>query len=111
VADLDPIDKGKVNGVVFDLLDHLDEWYGQDAEIEHLLVVARGDGRGRSPVHRRRDQSRHTEGGGARDAEAGLRHPQPAGRADGLRGPGATELVAEGVRWLDVRLRGFRNAV
>ena len=41
MADLDPIDKGKVNGVVFDLLDHLDEWYGQDAEIEHLLVVAR----------------------------------------------------------------------
>ncbi len=41
MADLDPIDKGKVNGVVFDLLDHLDEWYGQDAEIGHLLVVAR----------------------------------------------------------------------
>jgi hypothetical protein len=41
VADLDPIDKGKVNEVAFDLLDHLDEWYGQDAEIGHLLVVAR----------------------------------------------------------------------
>jgi hypothetical protein len=41
VADRDPIDKGKVNEVVFDLLDHLDEWYGQDAEIGHLLVVAR----------------------------------------------------------------------
>jgi len=37
----DPIDKGRVNEVVFDLLDHLDEWYGQDAEIGHLLVVAR----------------------------------------------------------------------
>jgi hypothetical protein len=41
VADLDPIDKGKVNEVVFELLDHLDEWYGQDAEIGHLLVVVR----------------------------------------------------------------------
>jgi hypothetical protein len=41
VADLDPIDKGKVNEVVFDLLDHLDEWYGQDAEIGHVLVVVR----------------------------------------------------------------------
>jgi hypothetical protein len=41
VTDHDPIDKGKVNGVVFDLLDHLDEWYGQDAEIEHVLVVVR----------------------------------------------------------------------
>ncbi len=39
--DHDPIDKGKVNEVVFDLLDHLDEWYGQDAEIGHLLVVVR----------------------------------------------------------------------
>jgi hypothetical protein len=39
--DHDPIDKGKVNGVVFDLLDHLDEWYGSDAEIGHVLVVAR----------------------------------------------------------------------
>ena len=33
--------KGKVNEVVFDLLDHLDEWYGPGAEIGHLLVVAR----------------------------------------------------------------------
>jgi hypothetical protein len=41
VADLDPIDKGKVNGVVFGLLDHLDEWYGHDAEIEHVLMVVR----------------------------------------------------------------------
>ena len=41
VADHDPIDKGKVTGVVFDLLDHLDEWYGQDAEIGHVLVVVR----------------------------------------------------------------------
>jgi len=41
VADHDPVDKGKVNEVVFDLLDHLDEWYGQDAEIEHALVVVR----------------------------------------------------------------------
>ena len=41
MADHDPIDKGKVNGVVFDLLDHLDEWYGPDAEIRHLLVVVR----------------------------------------------------------------------
>jgi hypothetical protein len=41
VAYYDPIDKGKVNGVVFDLLDHLDEWYGHDAEIEHVLVVVR----------------------------------------------------------------------
>jgi hypothetical protein len=41
VADLDPIDKGKVNEVVFGLLDHLDEWYGPDAEIEHVLVVVR----------------------------------------------------------------------
>jgi hypothetical protein len=40
VADHDPIDKGKVNEVVFDLLDHLDEWYGHDAEIGHVLVVA-----------------------------------------------------------------------
>ena len=39
--DIDPIDKGKVTGVVFDLLDHLDEWYGQDAEIGHVLVVVR----------------------------------------------------------------------
>ena len=38
---LGPIDKGKVNEVAFDLLDHLDEWYGSDAEIGHLLVVAR----------------------------------------------------------------------
>jgi hypothetical protein len=41
VADLDPIDKGKVNGAVFDLIDHLDEWYGCDAEIGHVLMVAR----------------------------------------------------------------------
>ncbi len=41
MADLDPIDKGKVNGVVFGLLDHLDEWYGHDAEIGHVVVVAR----------------------------------------------------------------------
>ncbi|MDQ3316707.1 MAG: hypothetical protein M3522_05160 [Actinomycetota bacterium] len=41
MADLDPIDKGKVNEVVFDLLDHLDEWYGPDAEIGHVLVVVR----------------------------------------------------------------------
>jgi hypothetical protein len=41
VADHDPIDKGKVNEVVFDLLDHLDKWYGPDAEIGHVLVVAR----------------------------------------------------------------------
>ncbi len=41
MADLDPIDKGKVNGAVFDLLDHLDEWYGPDAEIGHVLVVVR----------------------------------------------------------------------
>ncbi len=41
MSDHNTIDKGKVNEVVFDLLDHLDEWYGQDAEIEHLLVVAR----------------------------------------------------------------------
>ena len=41
MADRDPIDKGKVNGVVFDLLDHLDEWYVQDAEIGHVLMVAR----------------------------------------------------------------------
>ena len=41
MADLDPIDKGKVNGAVFDLLDHLDEWYGPDAEIGHVLMVAR----------------------------------------------------------------------
>lgn len=41
MADLDPIDKGKVNEVVFDFLDHLDEWYGQGAEIGHLMVVAR----------------------------------------------------------------------
>ena len=41
MADHDPIDKGKVNEVVFDLLDHLDEWYGPDAEIGHVLVVAR----------------------------------------------------------------------
>jgi hypothetical protein len=41
VTDHDPIDKGKVNEVVFDLLDHLDEWYGQDADIEHMLVVVR----------------------------------------------------------------------
>ncbi len=39
--DHDPIDKGKVNEVVFDLLDHLDEWYGQDDEIEHVLVLVR----------------------------------------------------------------------
>ena len=38
---VDPIDKGRVNGVVFDLLDHLDEWYGRGAEIEHVLVVVR----------------------------------------------------------------------
>ncbi len=41
MAGLDPVDKGKVNEVVFDLLDHLDEWYGQDAEIGHLVVVVR----------------------------------------------------------------------
>ena len=41
MTDHDPIDKGKVNGVVFDLLDHLDEWYGHDARIEHVLVVVR----------------------------------------------------------------------
>ena len=41
MAEHDPIDKGKVNGVVFDLLDHLDEWYGHDAEIDHVLVVVR----------------------------------------------------------------------
>ncbi len=41
MTDHDPIDKGKVNEVVFDLLDHLDEWYGQGAEIEHVLVVVR----------------------------------------------------------------------
>ena len=39
--DHNPIDKGMVNEVVFDLLDHLDEWYGQDAEIGHVLVVVR----------------------------------------------------------------------
>jgi hypothetical protein len=41
MTDHDPIDKGKINEVVFDLLDHLDEWYGPDAEIGHVLVVAR----------------------------------------------------------------------
>ena len=41
VSDHDPNDKGKVNGVVFDLLDHLDEWYGQADEIGHVLVVVR----------------------------------------------------------------------
>jgi len=41
VADHDPVDKGKVNEVVFGLLDHLDEWYGHDAEIEHVLMVVR----------------------------------------------------------------------
>ena len=41
MADRDPIDKGKVNEAVFGLLDHLDEWYGHDAEIGHVLVVAR----------------------------------------------------------------------
>ena len=41
MTDHDPIDKGKVNEVVFDLLDHLDEWYGHDAEIGHVLVVVR----------------------------------------------------------------------
>lgn len=41
MTDHDPIDKGKVNGVVFDLLDHLDERYGHDAEIGHVLVVVR----------------------------------------------------------------------
>jgi len=41
VIEHDPIDKGKVNGVVFDLLDHLDEWYGPDAEIGHVMVVVR----------------------------------------------------------------------
>jgi hypothetical protein len=41
MTDHDPIDKSKVNEVVFDLLDHLDEWYGPDAEIGHVLVVAR----------------------------------------------------------------------
>ncbi len=41
MADLGPIDKGKLTGVVFDLLDHLDEWYGPDAEIGHVLVVVR----------------------------------------------------------------------
>jgi hypothetical protein len=41
VADRDPIDKGKVNEAVFGLLDHLDEWYGHDAEIGHVLVVVR----------------------------------------------------------------------
>ena len=41
MTDHDPIDKGKVTGVVFDLLDHLDEWYGPDAEIRHLLVIVR----------------------------------------------------------------------
>ena len=40
MADRDPIDKGKVNEVVFDLLDHLDEWYGPGAEIGRVLVVA-----------------------------------------------------------------------
>lgn len=40
MAEHDPIDKGKVNEVVFDLLDHLDEWYGPEAEIRHLVVVA-----------------------------------------------------------------------
>jgi hypothetical protein len=42
----DPIDKGKVNGVVFDLLDHLDEWYERGAEIEHVLVVVRATNAG-----------------------------------------------------------------
>jgi hypothetical protein len=41
VAGLGPIDKGKVSEVAFDLLDHLDEWYGHDAEIGHVLVVVR----------------------------------------------------------------------
>ena len=41
MADRDPVDKGKVNEVVFGLLDHLDEWYGHDAEIEHVLMVVR----------------------------------------------------------------------
>ncbi len=41
MTDHDPIDKGKVNEAVFDLLDHLDEWYGHDAEIGHVLVVVR----------------------------------------------------------------------
>lgn len=41
MTDRDSIDKGKVNEVVFDLLDHLDEWYGHDAEIGHMLVVVR----------------------------------------------------------------------
>ena len=41
MSDHDTIDKGKVAGVVFDLLDHLDEWYGPDAEIGHVLMVVR----------------------------------------------------------------------
>ena len=35
-----------MNGVVFDLLDHLDEWYGRGAEIEHVLVVVRATNAG-----------------------------------------------------------------
>jgi hypothetical protein len=41
MTEYDPIDKGKVNEAVFDLLDHLDEWYGRGAEIEHVLVGVR----------------------------------------------------------------------
>ena len=41
MAAIDPIDKGMVNEAVFDLLDHLDEWYDQDAEIGHVMVVVR----------------------------------------------------------------------
>ena len=71
MADLDPIDKGKVNEVVFDLLDHLDEWYGPGAEIGHLLVVPRA-----------------TDAGGGRSAgEAGRGTAgEPSGRPGGRRG-------------------------
>src|SRR5918998_4505998 len=55
------------------------------------------DGRERPPVHRRRDQPRHDEGGGPRDAGAGPRHPQPARGEGGRRGPGAARVVGGGV--------------
>jgi hypothetical protein len=83
---------------LFGLLDHLDQWYGHDAKIGHVLVVARvtdagGEERGEPGVTKlvadglrwlRLDEGRQANRAG--DQEAGT--SPPAGtRAQNCRGP------------------------
>ena len=106
MSDHDPIDKGKVAGVVFDLLDHLDEWYGPGAEIGHVLVVVRveeADGERCTDVV--------TSPGTTREEALGMLrrahdiHGRPAAKG-GEGTPGVWRGWWHGVLWGRARTRG-----